>query len=81
MPPSARHFLLLGSLLALVAVVVGAFGVHGLGARLSPEISGSLYALALSGEKWLGAVAPAGGTAFILGWGAFAWAFVSAEYR
>ena len=127
MPPGARLFLLLGSLLALVAVVVGAFGAHGLKARLSPEMlavwqtgvqyhfyhalslvliglaffhlpdsaalrasgwlmaagvvlfSGSLYALALSGKQWLGAVAPVGATAFILGWGAFAWAVVSAD--
>lgn len=36
--------------------------------------SGSLYALALSGQKWFGAVAPVGGTAFLLAWGALAWA-------
>ncbi|MBW4526963.1 MAG: DUF423 domain-containing protein [Phormidium tanganyikae FI6-MK23] len=30
--------------------------------------SGSLYALSLSGVKWLGAVAPLGGTAFMVGW-------------
>ena len=30
--------------------------------------SGSLYLLALSGIKWLGAVTPLGGGAFILGW-------------
>lgn len=30
--------------------------------------SGSLYALSLSGVKGLGAVAPLGGTAFIVGW-------------
>ncbi len=35
--------------------------------------SGSLYALALSGERWLGAVAPVGGAAFMLAWGALAW--------
>ena len=40
--------------------------------------SGSLYALALSGERWLGAVAPVGGTAFLLAWGAFAWAVLRA---
>jgi uncharacterized membrane protein YgdD (TMEM256/DUF423 family) len=34
--------------------------------------SGSLYALALGAPKWLGAVAPLGGTAFVLGWLAFA---------
>lgn len=30
--------------------------------------SGSLYTLALSGIKWLGAITPIGGVAFILGW-------------
>lgn len=34
--------------------------------------SGSLYALSLSGIKWLGAITPVGGVAFILGWGAIA---------
>ena len=40
--------------------------------------SGSLYALALGAPKWLGAVAPLGGAAFILGWLAFAVAAVRA---
>jgi len=122
----AKLFLSLGSLLALAAVVIGAFGAHGLKSRLSPEMlavyqtgvqyhfyhalgialvglaffhlpdnailraagwlmaagiflfSGSLYVLSLSGQKWLGAVAPLGGTAFILGWAAFAWAVLRA---
>lgn len=117
----ARLFLSAGSLLALAAVAIGAFGAHGMKARLSAEMlavyqtgvqyhfyhalgivlvgmaffhlpdspvlrasgwlliagifffSGSLYALALTGEKWLGAIAPIGGTAFILGWATFAW--------
>jgi uncharacterized membrane protein YgdD (TMEM256/DUF423 family) len=34
--------------------------------------SGSLYALSLSGVKWLGAIAPLGGTAFMVGWGCLA---------
>jgi uncharacterized membrane protein YgdD (TMEM256/DUF423 family) len=34
--------------------------------------SGSLYALALSGTTWLGAVTPLGGVAFLLGWAAMA---------
>jgi uncharacterized membrane protein YgdD (TMEM256/DUF423 family) len=34
--------------------------------------SGSLYALALTGIKWLGAVTPVGGLAFLVGWAAFA---------
>jgi uncharacterized membrane protein YgdD (TMEM256/DUF423 family) len=33
--------------------------------------SGSLYALALSGERWLGAITPVGGTAFLAAWGLF----------
>ena len=34
--------------------------------------SGSLYALSLSGIKWLGAVTPLGGVAFLIGWGCLA---------
>lgn len=34
--------------------------------------SGSLYALSLSGIKWLGAITPLGGLAFIIGWGVLA---------
>ena len=30
--------------------------------------SGSLYALALTGMRWLGAVTPLGGVAFLAGW-------------
>lgn len=36
--------------------------------------SGSLYILALSGIKWLGAITPFGGVAFIIGWFMFAYA-------
>lgn len=35
--------------------------------------SGSLYTLVLSGARWLGAVTPFGGVAFLVGWGALAW--------
>ena len=34
--------------------------------------SGSLYTLSLTGIKWLGAIAPLGGFAFIIGWGCLA---------
>ena len=110
-----RLFFALGSASALVAVAAGAFGAHGLRARLTPDLlevfetgaryqmyhalallavgwaatrwpgpwparagwlfvagtllfSGSLYALALSGARWLGAVTPFGGVAFLAGW-------------
>ena len=35
--------------------------------------SGSLYVLALTGVRWLGAVAPIGGLAFLAGWTCLAW--------
>ena len=34
--------------------------------------SGSLYVMALTGIRWLGAITPLGGLAFILGWAALA---------
>jgi len=33
--------------------------------------SGSLYALALSGPSWLGAITPVGGVAFLVAWALF----------
>jgi uncharacterized membrane protein YgdD (TMEM256/DUF423 family) len=35
--------------------------------------SGSLYALTLSGQRWLGTITPLGGLAFLAGWIALAW--------
>jgi uncharacterized membrane protein YgdD (TMEM256/DUF423 family) len=40
--------------------------------------SGSLYALALSGERWLGAITPIGGTAFLAAWVLFVIAVLKA---
>jgi uncharacterized membrane protein YgdD (TMEM256/DUF423 family) len=36
--------------------------------------SGTLYLLTLSGTRWLGAVTPLGGAAFLAGWACLAWA-------
>lgn len=36
--------------------------------------SGSLYLLALTGARWLGAITPLGGTALLAGWLCLAWA-------
>ena len=36
--------------------------------------SGSLYTMALTGQRWLGAITPFGGLAFLLGWAALAFA-------
>jgi len=35
--------------------------------------SGSLYLLVLTGPRWLGAITPIGGVAFLLGWVLLAW--------
>jgi uncharacterized membrane protein YgdD (TMEM256/DUF423 family) len=109
-----------GALLMLAAVVLGAFGAHGLRGVLSPQqlasyltgvtyqqlhalglilvgaiatltprsvwlgraavlfvlgitlFCGSIYALTLGAPRWLGMVAPVGGTSFMLGWAAIA---------
>lgn len=37
--------------------------------------SGSLFALALSAPRWVGAITPVGGIAMISGWLALAWAY------
>lgn len=113
--PASRYFASIGALSAFIAVGAGAFGAHGLRARLSPDLlqvfetgaryqiyhafalflcawivnngsnpwgeragwafiagtvlfSGSLYALALTGLRSLGAVTPFGGVAFLAGW-------------
>lgn len=104
-----------GALLAALGVMMGAFGAHGLKARLTPELleiyktaafyhlihalaivlvgvlasqrtnfsskwvallfvagilffSGSLYALAITNFRALGAIAPIGGVCFIAAW-------------
>ncbi|PLZ50888.1 DUF423 domain-containing protein, partial [Fischerella thermalis] len=42
--------------------------------------SGSLYALSLTGVKYLGAITPLGGAAFIAGWCALAFAAWNLKY-
>ena len=37
--------------------------------------SGSLYLMVFSGVRWLGAITPLGGVAFLVGWGLLAWSF------
>lgn len=108
-------FIELGAVAAFLAVLLGAFGAHGLRGRLTPDLlavyqtgvqyqmyhalgllavgilamirpggayalagwffvggivvfSGSLYALAITGYKRLGAVTPLGGLFFLAGW-------------
>lgn len=35
--------------------------------------SGTLYLLSISGARWLGAITPLGGLAFLAGWGCLMW--------
>lgn len=39
--------------------------------------SGSLYLLSLTGVRWLGAITPLGGLAFLAGWLCLAWSALS----
>ena len=112
----AKMILIIAAVNGLLAVAIGAFGAHGLKARLSEDLlvvyqtgvqyhfyhifalalvgllllrwpetnllnisaycfmigillfSGSLYVLAITGIRWLGAITPLGGLAFIVGW-------------
>jgi uncharacterized membrane protein YgdD (TMEM256/DUF423 family) len=115
------NWIFLGALGGALAVAAGAFGAHGLAARLGPRelqlwetaarylmygsfalvllglyglqgarrgidgsgwclllgsliFSGTVFALALGGPRWLGAVTPIGGTLLIAGFLVFAWA-------
>jgi uncharacterized membrane protein YgdD (TMEM256/DUF423 family) len=71
---TAAHYHLLHALaLAVVAFVIShvpqaryAGVAFVLGTLL---FSGSLYVMALGGPRWLGAVTPLGGAAFLVGWG------------
>lgn len=41
--------------------------------------SGSLYLMVFTGQRWLGAVTPIGGLAFLVGWAALTWSFVRSQ--
>ncbi|MED5388058.1 MAG: DUF423 domain-containing protein [Pseudomonadota bacterium] len=120
-----KILLVLGALNGALAVMLGAFGAHGLKTRVDESMlaiwstasdyhfyhalamllcgllakafgtsgmvtagwvlfagtlvfSGSLYVLVLSGQKWLGAITPLGGTALIIGWLMLAWSLFKA---
>jgi uncharacterized membrane protein YgdD (TMEM256/DUF423 family) len=42
--------------------------------------SGSLYLLAITGMKWLGAITPIGGTAFLFGWACVVFALLKTNF-
>jgi uncharacterized membrane protein YgdD (TMEM256/DUF423 family) len=64
-------------LCGLLAKVFGASGIVSAGIVIAVGMlvfSGSLYLMVLTGQRWLGAVTPLGGTALIVGWLMLAWA-------
>jgi uncharacterized membrane protein YgdD (TMEM256/DUF423 family) len=78
---AAQYHLLHALALAVVAIVVArapqaryAGVAFTLGTLL---FSGSLYAMALGGPRWLGAVTPLGGLGFLAGWAIVAWCGVT----
>jgi len=72
----ALGLLAIGLASAAHTVAAGAAGIAG-GLLLAGIVvfSGSLYALALSGVRALGAITPLGGLAFVAGWITLAFAF------
>ncbi|GAB3677361.1 DUF423 domain-containing protein [Salinisphaera aquimarina] len=67
--------LLAVGVLARQGMTSGALSVAGVCFTLGTLVfSGSLYLLALSGVRWLGAITPLGGVLLILGWLALLWA-------
>jgi len=119
MSVTGSAWFVMGAITAGVAVILGAFGAHGLKSRVDPALlvvfetavryqmyhalgllavglarvhwpstlismagwffllgilvfSGSLYLMTATGARWLGAITPIGGVAFIIGWIALA---------
>ncbi|MDB5439049.1 MAG: hypothetical protein JWM33_1476 [Caulobacteraceae bacterium] len=79
--PYAKDLMRLGgsyqAIHALAVFACGAVAALGVRTRIAPAMfligtvffSGSLYAMALGGPGWLGAITPIGGTCFLVGWG------------
>jgi uncharacterized membrane protein YgdD (TMEM256/DUF423 family) len=72
----AHYHLLHGVALLVIGLLIAQLGAHGDGAQVAGWLlfagivlfSGSLYVMALTGVKVLGAITPIGGLAFIVGW-------------
>ena len=85
--PRAQELTRTGSLYGFIHVLASIacaplIGLGAVRARFAPPIflsgvalfSGSLYALAFGAPRWVGAVTPPGGLAFLAGWAVLAWA-------
>jgi uncharacterized membrane protein YgdD (TMEM256/DUF423 family) len=67
------QYQLVHAVAALVAARMGAKGPGWCFVIGGALFAGRLYAMALGGPRWLGAVTPIGGTALIVGWLWLAW--------
>jgi uncharacterized membrane protein YgdD (TMEM256/DUF423 family) len=67
------QYQLIHAVAALVAARMGAKGPGWLFVAGGAIFAVTLYAMALGGPRWLGAVTPIGGTALIAGWLWLAW--------
>lgn len=69
------------ALLALANLSLGKYGswIAKLFVAGTALFSGSLYVLAASGVKWLGAITPLGGVCYIAGWSLIAFASMKQE--
>lgn len=67
------QYQLIHAVAALVALRMEARGPGWLFIAGGLLFAGTLYAMALGGPRWLGAVTPVGGTALIVGWLWLAW--------
>jgi uncharacterized membrane protein YgdD (TMEM256/DUF423 family) len=67
------QYQLIHAVAALVAAKMGASGAGWAFLVGGALFAGTLYAMALGGPRWLGAVTPIGGTALIIGWLLLAW--------
>lgn len=86
--PKAKEWMHTGANYAFVhglGVFAAAFAISlGARARLVPPLflagvvifSGTLFAMALGGPRWLGAITPIGGTLFLAGWAVLATALL-----
>ncbi len=83
--PKAKEWMHTGANYAFVhglGIFAAAFAVNlgARGARLVPPLfvagivifSGTLFAMALGGPRWFGAITPIGGTLFLIGWAVLA---------
>lgn len=76
---TAVRYHMFHALAMILCAVVASSGARTAGWLFQAGIvvfSGSLYALALSEVKWLGAITPIGGLAFLAGWAALAWSAI-----